>query len=173
VFYVPGELDNFLESSEYLQDRIDGCEDEDFYLPYRERPEIQDCAAPLFTKAGWTDMVIDDACARRINQTISWDTDSFSSKEFYELKDPVHGRERFGVSFDAVPIEDEDKGYGSYGNQSVHVWAEEGIVMVVTSFGGNRNQDFPNGEQKIIDNLFYYRFAVEDTVNDIFDNLKK
>ena len=173
VFYVPGELDNFLESSEYLQDRIDGCEDEDFYLPYDERPEIQDCATPLFTKAGWTDMVIDDACARRINQTVSWDTDSFSSKEFYELKEPAHGRKRFGVSFDAIPIEDEDKVYGSYGNQSVHVWAEEGIVMVVTSFGGNSNQDFPNGEEKIIDNLFYYRFAAEDTISDIFDNLKK
>ena len=173
VFYVPGELDNFLESSEYLQDRIDGCEDEDFYLPYDERPEIQDCATPLFTKAGWTDMAIDDACARRINQTVSWDTDSFSSKEFYELKEPAHGRKRFGVSFDAIPIEDEDKVYGSYGNQSVHVWAEEGIVMVVTSFGGNSNQDFPNGEEKIIDNLFYYRFAAEDTINDIFDNLKK
>ena len=172
VFYVPGELDNFLESSEYLQDRIDGCEDEDFYLPYDERPEIQDCATPLFTKAGWTDMVIDDACARRINQTVSWDTDSFSSKEFYELKEPAHGRKRFGVSFDAIPIEDEDKVYGSYGNQSVHVWAEEGIVMVVTSFGGNSNQDFPNGEEKIIDNLFYYRFAAEDTISDIFDNLK-
>ena len=173
VFYVPGELDNFLESSEYLQDRIDGCEDEDFYLPYDERPELQDCAAPLFTKAGWTDMVIDDACARRINQTVSWDTDSFSSKEFYELKEPAHGRKRFGVSFDASPIEDEDKVYGSYGNQSVHVWAEEGIVMVVTSFGGNLDGNFPNGEQKIIDNMFYYRFAAEDTISDIFDNLKK
>ncbi len=173
VFYVPGELDNFLQSSEYLQDRIDGCEDEDFYLPFRERPEIEDCATPLFTKAGWTDMVIDDACARRINQTVSWDTDSFSSKEFYELKDPVHGRKRFGVAFDAFPIEDEDKISGSYGNQSVHVWAEEGIVMVVTSFGGNRDGNFPNGEQKIIDNMFYYRFAAEDTISDIFDNLKK
>lgn len=173
VFSVPGQLDDFIESSEYLQERLQDCEDEDFYLPYDDRPEITKCASPLFARAGWTDLAVDDACARKINQTVSWDTDSFSRKNFYELKEPVHGRKGFGVAFDSLPTEEIDKAFGNYGAQSVHIWQEEGIVLVVTSFGGNIDQDFPNGEQQIVDSLFYYRYAAEDTVDNILAKLLK
>jgi serine/threonine protein kinase len=173
VFYQPGELSNFEGDAELLTSNFESCEDEDFYLPFEDEPDIADCVSQLFPSAGWTDMVIDDVCARRINQRVSWDTDATTEKSAYVTPDPVHGRKGFAISFGASPVEDADKEYGARANQSIHVWLEEGVVVVVTSYGANGDGNFPNDDDAIEDRIFSYRFAAEDAANEIITKLFK
>jgi serine/threonine protein kinase len=173
VFYQPGELSDFEGDAELLTSNFESCEDEDFYLPFSDQPEIADCVSQLFPSAGWTDIVIDDVCARRINQRVSWDTDAATEKSAYVTPEPVHGREGFAISFGASPVENADKKYGARANQSIHVWLEEGVVVVVTSYGANRDANFLNDEDAIQDRIFSYRFAAEDAANEIITKLFK
>jgi serine/threonine protein kinase len=173
VFYQPGELDDFEGDIEALASNFESCRDEDFYLPFDDQPEIAECVSPLFPAAGWTDIVIDDVCARRINQRVSWDTDATTDKYAYVTPEPVHGRKGFAISFGAKPVESSDKAYAARANQSIHVWLEEGIAVVVTSYSGNANGEFPNDEETIENRIFDYRFAAEDAANEIITRLFK
>jgi serine/threonine protein kinase len=173
IFYQPGELDDFEGDVDALSSTFESCRDEDFYLPFDDQPEIAECVSPLFPAAGWTDIVIDDVCARRINQRVSWDTDATTDKYAYVTPEPVHGRKGFAISFGANPVEVADKAYGARANQSIHVWLEEGIVVVVTSYSGNADGDFPNDEEAIENRIFDYRFAAEDAANEIITRLFK
>jgi len=173
VFYAPGQLSEFSSSIKYLVDVLEECQDEDFYLPFEDQPDVGECVSPLFSQAGWTDVVIDDVCARRINERVSWDTDSTNNKYAYETPDPVHGRKGFALSFAADPIESEDKKYGSRASQSVHVWVKEGIAVVVTAYGGNADGRYPNDEEAIQNRLIDYRFAAEDAVNQIISRFER
>jgi serine/threonine protein kinase len=173
VFYQPGELDAFEGDAEILTSSFESCRDEDFYLPLEDEPEIAGCVSPLFPAAGWTDIVIDDVCARRINQRVSWDTDATTDKYAYVTPEPVHGRKGFAISFGADPVESADKAWGARANQSIHVWLDEGVAVVVTSYGGNADGNFPNDDEAIEDRIFDYRFAAEDAANEIITRLFK
>jgi serine/threonine protein kinase len=173
VFYQPGEFDDFEGDAETLTSAFESCRDEDFYLPFEDEPDIAGCVSLLFPAAGWTDIVIDDVCARRINQRVSWDTDATTDKYAYVTPEPVHGRKGFAISFGANPVESEDKAWGARANQSIHVWLDEGIAVVVTSYGGNANGDFPNDDDAIENRIFDYRFAAEDAANEFITRLFK
>lgn len=167
VFYVPGQFDGFKDAADYLAERFEECQDEDFYLPFEEVPEIKDCISKGFPNGGWTEFVVDDACARRINQQVSWDTESTNDKEAYITPEPVHGREGYAISLNSTPTEKGQEDYATNASQSIHVWAEEGIALIVTAYGGNAKGEYPNDIKLISDRIFDYRFAAEDTANEI------
>ena len=46
-------------------------------------------------------------------------------------------------------------------------------MVVVTSYGANRDANFLNDEDAIQDRIFSYRFAAEDAANEIITKLFK
>jgi serine/threonine protein kinase len=167
VFYAPGQFDGFKDSAEYLAETFEECQDEDFYFPYDEVAEIEDCIFKMFPNGTWSEFVVDDVCARRVNQQVIWDTEATNDKEAYLTPEPVHGREGYAISLSSVSNESGQEDYASSASQSIHVWAEEGIALVVTVYGSNKDGDYPNDFDSIGDRIFSYRFAAEDAANEI------
>lgn len=167
VLYAPGELDGFKNSAEYLAETFGECQDEDFYLPFDVVPEVEDCISKVFPNGAWSEFVVDDACAGRINQQVAWDTESTNDKEAYLTPEPMHEREGYAISLTSVSNERGQEDVAASASQSIHVWAEEGIVLIVTVYGANADGDYPNDYELIVDRIFNYRFAAEDAANEI------
>lgn len=167
VFYAPGQFDGFKDSAEYLAKTFEACQDEDFYLPYKEVAEIEDCISKAFPNGAWSEFIVDDACARRVNQQVTWDTEATNDKEAYLTPDPVHERKGYAISFSSVSNERGQEDFASSASQSIHVWAEEGIILIVTVYGANADGLYPNDFDSISARIFDYRFAAEDAANEI------
>ncbi len=167
VFFAPGQFDGFKDSAEYMAKTFEECQDEDFYLPYDEVPEIEGCISKSISNGEWSEFVVNDVCARRINQQVAWDTEATNDKEAYLTPEPVHEREGYAISLTSTSNEEGQLDYASSASQSIHIWAEEGIALVVTVYGINANADYPNDFDLISSRIFDYRFAVEDAANEI------
>jgi tRNA A-37 threonylcarbamoyl transferase component Bud32 len=167
VFYTPGQLDNFKDSAEYLADVLEDCQDEDFFLPYEEVPEVATCITKTFPNGQWAEFVVDDVCARRINQQVAWDTEATNDKSAYVLEETVHNRPGYAVAFSSTSNERGQEDLASSASQSVHVWVEEGFSMVVTAYGSNASYLYPNDFESISNRIFDYRLAAEDAVNEV------
>jgi serine/threonine protein kinase len=167
VFYAPRELNNFKESAEYLADVFEECQDEDFYLPFDETPEIANCITKTFPKGQWAEFVVDDVCARRINQQVTWDTDATNDKSAYILPEPVHERPGYAIALSSISNEPGQEDFASSASQSVYAWIKEGFVLVVTAYGKNADGNYPNDFDSIIKRIIEYRVAAEYAANDI------
>lgn len=167
VFYAPGEMGNFKESAEYLADIFEECQDEDFYLPFDEVPEVANCITKMFPNGQWAEFVVDDVCARRINQQVTWDTEATNDKNAYVLEEPVHKRLGYAIAFGSTSNERGQEDFASSASQSVHVWMEEGFALVVTAYGSNADFQYPNDFESIKNRIFDYRLAAEDAVNEV------
>lgn len=165
VFYAPGQLDDFKESAEYLADIFEECQDEDFFLPFKEVPEVANCISKTFPKGQWAEFVVDDVCARRINQQVTWDTEATNDKNAYVLEEPVHERIGYAIAFGSTSNERGQEDYASSASQSVHAWVQEGFVVVVTAYGSNADYRYPNDFESIKYRIFDYRLAAEDAAN--------
>ena len=168
VFYAPGQMGDFLESAQYLESVLDECQDEDFYLPFEEVPEVENCITKTFPKGQWAEFVVDDVCARRINQQVTWDTEATNDKGAYVLEEPVHNRPGYAISFSSTSNERGQEDFASSASQSVHVWEEEGFALVVTAYGSNASWQYPNDFESIKNRIFDYRLGAEDAANEIF-----
>ena len=167
VFYSPGQFGEFESTAEYLADVFEECQDEDFYLPYDEVPEISDCITKTFPNGSWSEFVVDDACARRINEKVTWDTEATNDKTAYITSEPVHKRKGFALGFGSTSNERGQTDFASSASQTIHVWAEEGIALVVTTYGSNADYRYPNDFESIKDRIFSYQYAAEDAANEI------
>ena len=173
VFYAPGRFDGFKDSAGFLAEIFEKCQDEDFYFPYEEVAEIEDCIFKAFPNGTWSEFVVDDACARRVNQQVAWDTEATNDKEAYLTPEPVHGREGYAISLSSTSNERGQEDAANSASQAIHVWAEEGIAIIVTVYGGNADADYPNDYKLIGDRIFDYRFAAEDAANEIISRYSR
>ena len=167
VFYAPGQIADFKETAEYLDGVLEECQDEDFFLPFDEVPEVANCITKTFPKGQWAEFVVDDVCARRINQQVTWDTEATNDKGAYILEEPVHNRPGYAISFSSTSNERGQEDFASSASQSIHVWVEEGFALVVTAYGSNADASYPNDFESIKSRIFDYRFAAEDAANEI------
>lgn len=167
VFYAPGQLNDFKESAEYLADVFEECQDEDFYLPFEEVPEIANCISKTFPNGQWAEFVIDDVCARKINQKVTWDTDATNDKNAYIVPEPVHERYGYAIAMGSTSNERGQEDYASSASQSVHAWVKEGFAVVVTAYGSNADSRYPNDFKSIRNRIFDYRLAAEDAANEV------
>jgi len=165
VFYMPGQLDDFKESAEYLADIFEECKDEDFYLPFNDVPEVAGCISKMFPEGQWAEFVVDDVCARRINQQVTWDTEATNDKLAYVLEEPVHERPGYAIAFGSTSNERGQEDSASSASQSVHAWVQEGFAVIVTAYGSNADYEYPNDFKSIKNRIFDYRLAAEDAVN--------
>jgi len=165
IFYAPGQLDDFKESAEYLADIFEECQDEDFYLPFDEVPEVANCISKTFPKGQWAEFVVDDVCARRINQQVTWDTEATNDKLAYILEEPVHERTGDAIALSSTSNERGQEDFASSASQSIHAWVQEGFVVVVTAYGSNADYRYPNDFESIKNRIFDYRLAAEDAAN--------
>jgi len=165
VFYMPGQLDDFKESAEYLADVFEECQDEDFFLPFKEVPEVAGCISKTFPEGQWAEFVVDDVCARRINEQVTWDTEATNDKVSYVIEKPVHERPGYAIGFGSTSNERGQEDYASSASQSVHAWVQEGFALVVTAYGSNADYEYPNDYESIKDRIFDYLLAAEDAAN--------
>ena len=173
VFYAPGQFGEFKSTAEYLADVFEECQDEDFYLPYEEVPQISDCISKTFPNGSWSEFVVDDACARRINQQVPWDTEATNDKTAYITSEPVHERNGFSIGFGSTSNERGQTDFASSASQTIHVWVEEGIALVVTAYGSNADYRYPNDFESIKNRIFSYQYAAEDAANEIISRFAK